>query len=464
MLLFFLLSPMQQVFSDTNDETEVDYPENSPDISPKYTYAFLETFGSNVFLSFINRYVRKADYAMTDRDSVRNNLRSRWVWDQDEFSVNHLGHPYQGSYYYIAGRSNGMGFWQSAVLTLMGSQFWEIYMETELPSKNDIIVTTMGGTALGEMLHRLYVEADRSDSSLKWLISPLDSINGLMHGRRANQGNTYQRIEPEESSFFTGTGVLKGALDELRGDESSILTPDIFAGGTVVYGYPYGIRVKTPFEQFEQRIELHYSLPQYYSIKYFSDGFLWAIPVLDTPNTSGTLGIGLHYDFLFESFVNMFSNAIGLSYKMDRIFQNNVHWSLKLHANYVFLGGSEFIPVWYGDVVYRNPDEEHRLYDIGIGENAKLYTYISHPQWGTVLCSAAFYGFHTLPAAVPEKGSSGYSTICIFDLAYEHRLLKTWSLGIGANIYYKRGFYDTASDVEESITSYRIYFKKRFNH
>jgi hypothetical protein len=461
LFLFFLLSPVYQVFSDTDDETFIEYLETTPKMHPPYSHAFIEVFGSNIALSLFNRYALKADYAMVNRESVRTNMRSGWVWDQDEFSVNHIGHPYQGSYYYIAGRSHGMGFWSSTALTLMGSHFWELFMETELPSKNDLIVTTMGGAALGEMLHRLYVEADRLDFGLKWILSPLDDFNELINGE-FEPDSTYHRINTAETSFFTGIGLAKDFPDEQRGVESALFRPAISTGGTVVYGNPYGLRTKTPFEHFEQRIGLQYALPYYYSVRFFSDGFLWAFPLLDTPVSRSTLGIGLHYDFLFESLVNLFSNAIGVSYKMYRVFSNKVRWSIKAHAHYIFLGGSEFIPLWYGDAAYSNPEEEHRKYDIGIGEGVKLYTYLAHPQWGALRFNAAFYGFHVFPATIPENGSPGYSAIGIFTLAYEQQLFKTWALGIGAQLYYKRGFYDTAADVEEALTSYTIYLKKRF--
>ena len=125
------------------------------DGKPYVTAAIGEMLFSNAALVLFNRFVLKKDYAMISFDSMYKNLTNKWVWDQDEFSVNHIGHPYQGSFYYTAARSNGLNPWWSFLNTVAGSVTWELFCETETPSMNDLIVTTMGGFSLGEMLHRL---------------------------------------------------------------------------------------------------------------------------------------------------------------------------------------------------------------------------------------------------------------------------------------------------------------------
>ena len=82
------------------------------------------------------------------------NMEQGWVWDLDDFLVNQVGHPYQGNNYFNAGRSNGLSFYESAAVTAFGSGTWEYFGETNKPSLNDFINTTLGGIALGEMFHR----------------------------------------------------------------------------------------------------------------------------------------------------------------------------------------------------------------------------------------------------------------------------------------------------------------------
>jgi len=78
-----------------------------------------------------------------------DNMKHGWVWDLDDFEVNQIGHPYQGNNYYTSGRANGLSFYESAALTAFGSGTWEFFGETNLPSVNDFINTTLGGIALG---------------------------------------------------------------------------------------------------------------------------------------------------------------------------------------------------------------------------------------------------------------------------------------------------------------------------
>src|SRR5580765_3206866 len=82
------------------------------------------------------------------------NMKRGWEWDLDDFSVNQIGHPYQGNNYFTSGRANGLNFWESAALTAFGSGTWEYFGETNQASLNDFINTTLGGIALGEMFHR----------------------------------------------------------------------------------------------------------------------------------------------------------------------------------------------------------------------------------------------------------------------------------------------------------------------
>ncbi len=59
--------------------------------------------GLNVF----NRFLVDSNTYGTDWHSFRKNLTSAQVIDDDPFSVNQIGHPYQGSIYYGFARWRG---------------------------------------------------------------------------------------------------------------------------------------------------------------------------------------------------------------------------------------------------------------------------------------------------------------------------------------------------------------------
>ncbi|MBQ8774024.1 MAG: DUF3943 domain-containing protein, partial [Muribaculaceae bacterium] len=110
--------------------------------------------GLNVGVWAYGRYIRKGDYAYINGSTMMENFRTGFIWDNDNMGNNMFLHPYHGSLYHNAARSNGFNYWQSGALAFGGSMMWEFLMECEYPSTNDIIATPIGGMALGEVLYR----------------------------------------------------------------------------------------------------------------------------------------------------------------------------------------------------------------------------------------------------------------------------------------------------------------------
>jgi len=85
-----------------------------------------------------------------DLETIKDHiLHGPWGFDGDDFQVNQLQHPYQGSVYHGFARSAGLGFWPSAAYTFLGSLVWEIAGETTNPSINDQVASGIGGSLLG---------------------------------------------------------------------------------------------------------------------------------------------------------------------------------------------------------------------------------------------------------------------------------------------------------------------------
>src|SRR5678816_2088269 len=115
--------------------------------------AFLQVTIVNGFYELAN-LIRGQATAHITPETWWINMKRGWEWDLDDFTVNQIGHPYQGNNYYTTGRANGLNYWESAAITAFGSGTWEYFGETNQASLNDFINTTMGGIALGEMFHR----------------------------------------------------------------------------------------------------------------------------------------------------------------------------------------------------------------------------------------------------------------------------------------------------------------------
>ena len=139
-------------------------------------------------------YTEPKELYRTDGNSFWKNLTdSKWVIDDDQFSVNQFLHPYSGTIYYGLARSAGLNFWESLAYAGAGSFLWEMGGEKTQPSINDQIATTFGGTFLGEPLFRmanLLLESDDEGKPGFWrelaagVISPPTAFNRLVFGER----------------------------------------------------------------------------------------------------------------------------------------------------------------------------------------------------------------------------------------------------------------------------------------
>lgn len=106
------------------------------------------------------------------------------VIDEDLFYTNYIGHPYQGAYYYNTVRSQGAKVWQSALYSLGQSLLWEYGWEAgfEQPSIQDLIVTPVAGSVVGELTHVATIAM--SKHGFRWyeiaticIINPAYAIN-----------------------------------------------------------------------------------------------------------------------------------------------------------------------------------------------------------------------------------------------------------------------------------------------
>ena len=83
-----------------------------------YVISAVELLAWNAVLHCFNRFVTPdKNYGHVDWSDINHNLRSRWVWDQDEFNINQIGHSYQGASYFTAARAANLDFWEAAAYT-----------------------------------------------------------------------------------------------------------------------------------------------------------------------------------------------------------------------------------------------------------------------------------------------------------------------------------------------------------
>jgi hypothetical protein len=194
------------------------------------------------------------EWAEATPSTAWHNLTHEWVYDNDLFSVNQLAHPYGGAMLYGGARSNGHGFWVSAAYGFVGSLMWETLMESEPPSINDQITTSIGGAFIGEALHR-WGRAVRGGSRhpslgrelLSAVIDPAGTAN------REVFGDSWKRVPPPRLHAFMATGYNQPLDDTTSGPFHVEIA--------VSHGLPSDPRFvpRMPFHHFDLRGQLNAS-------------------------------------------------------------------------------------------------------------------------------------------------------------------------------------------------------------
>ena len=83
----------------------------------------------------------------------KENVKAGPVKDEDDWVLNYITHPYSGGVYYMTARSSGFTVLESfGYSAIMSTFFWEYGIEAfaEVPSIQDLIITPVLGSAVGE--------------------------------------------------------------------------------------------------------------------------------------------------------------------------------------------------------------------------------------------------------------------------------------------------------------------------
>ena len=288
--------------------------------------AGVETAGFNIGLWAFDRYVLKGHYAYISWNTIKENFRHGFEWDDDHLHTNMFDHPYNGSIFFNAGRSNGFNFWQSELFAIGGSAMWEMFMEREYPSTNDIIATPIGGAALGEVLYRTsdLILDDRSTGGDRFgrelaafLVDPMKGINRIVTGaawkKRATSGRRFG-IPPISVELSLGGRFLS----LIENDEGS-------RGGAVAeinieYGDRFAETTKAPYDYFSFLMELQGIKSQPLLSRVEITGRLLSKEILERKNVNLNVGLYQHFDYFDSDTIRPERNAMyfpcSVPYKM----------------------------------------------------------------------------------------------------------------------------------------------------
>lgn len=318
--------------------------------------AGIQNFSFNMGLWAFNRYVAKQHYAYIDIHTIRKNLKHTWVWDNDDMGNNMFLHPYHGSLYFNSARSRGYNYWESGLFSLGGSAMWELFMENEYPSFNDILATPIGGLALGETLYRTSdlvlddrrVGMNRFGRELAgFIISPMRGLTRVINGDAwKTRATTGKQFGVPDVSVEISAGIRTLELQGKILDKGVGAALDI----NIQYGDRFADENEKPYDYFTFRSNLNGQGSQPLLSQLNILGRLYVTELVETEKDFLSLGFYQHFDYYDSDTISDVSNKIpykfctpasfgaGLMYKSNRT--RNFHFDAYLHANLVLLGGT----------------------------------------------------------------------------------------------------------------------------
>ncbi len=341
-----------------------------------------------------NRYIRKALFAKISIKSIGHNLNPKnFEWDDNKFFNNQFSHPYQGSLYFNAFRSNGYNFWQSSTAALAGSLAWETIFETHLPAPNDIINTSLGGIAFGEMSSRISKKLlnrkkrNILSAPLSFAINPINTVNYILD-RKERKKNETSCIDNTPVIFETEAGLR---LINMNGKQKfSTTKTEMFGRIYLQYGDPY-TSSKDPFSSFSILLEAG-NCDSAKGNTLQIEGSLYGKKIHENNISTLSFNISMNYDFYQNSSFVYSAQSFRANLLSKFIVSDNLQIQLRAGAGIIVLAAVPNPHMYYG---------EGRNYDYCSGINFKTGISIS-------LFNKLFYDFNCNAAVLTTV--NGYSS------------------------------------------------------
>ena len=437
-------------------------------VEKRYWQAALEVTSINAGVQLFDRYILHSDFALTTLRTLKRNFTDGMVWDNDFFITNMFAHPYHGNLYFNAARTNGLTFWESAPYALGGSLMWEFLGETEPPAINDVLATSMGGMAIGEMTHRLSLTMldDREYGFERFLreaavaiTNPIQGLHRIISGdawrikSRNYRYHDFSKI-PVDMSFSLGWRYLAddGAL--FRGIHAPYVNMTL-TYGTSVDGDKHNI----PYDFFDVELNAAFGGGQPFVNTLNIVGRLWSTPILDKKEMAGEFGIYQHFNYydakpiedgseltpyriseaagFGPGFILSLPQMGGLSKLEQRVFFSGI-----------LLGGTKSD---YFNVIERD-------YNMGSGFSIKSKTQLDFGRFGRFVLNARYFRLYTWKGYEDKdlqayadgtkdlhylnvQGDRSNAALLVVNPVVEIHLARQWSIYLSGAYYSRRTYY-----------------------
>ena len=443
---------------------------DDPERQKKHPWkAALEAFAINVGVQCFDQFVMNEEFAKISFHSIKHNIETGFVWDNDQFSTNLFAHPYHGGLYFNAARSHGMNFWESVPYSFCGSLMWETTCEIEPPAINDLMATTFGGVAIGEVTHRVsnLVFDDRLSGFPRFmreflgtLICPIKGLNRILSGDAWRvRGKYYKyhdyRRSPVSFSASAGYRYLADNNTLFRGEGNP------YVRFNLVYGDPFDGETTKPYDYFTLDATFGLSSNQPLITGLHLLGRLWSVPVEVSKGTEMEFGIFQHFNYYDSQPVKDGTSLVpyriseaasfgpGLIYRFPQV-GNLTRFEQRVFLDGILLGGSL---TDYYNVIDRD-------YNMGSGYSVKASSFMEFGKVATFQIGADYYRIFTWkgyegkdlattdPLYLNAQGDKGNASLLVLNARFGLALSNRLNLDFNVSNYWRDTHYSYHDDVK----------------
>jgi hypothetical protein len=432
------LSHNQGSISDDTLTTELKVDKN-------YWLPAVEVVGLNFGVWGYHKYLSGENWSNISWETIKNNFKYGFQWDADGYLINQFWHPYHGSNYYNAARSNGLTFWESAPHAFFGSLTWEYFYENERPSYNDIVNTPVTGIILGEISFRISnLIIDESTDGFErvireftsTLIDPMQGLNRMIRGDMWKTG-----LSKKKNNFnvVVSTGVHNVFFGNKFNDSKSYLA----LRADLNYGDEFSVsKHKKPFDYFSLHIEINITEGDNIA-GIFASGVLWDNKLRLFENSKNIVGIYKEVDIHINTVYKLAATSV-TGQIINRI---NISPSIAMQ-NYFGLSA-----ILMGGTNSQYSIEYGKDYNIGPGASGKVGLALKVKNIGEVYTNYKRYWIHTL------SGADGEEFVGLFNFGISYNLFDQTSLGLDYLLYERFGEYKYFPNTQDANSVLRIYLK-----
>jgi len=412
-----------------------------------------EIVATNILINRYDAWVRDLDWAKVTPEHWYNNLHTGFDTDGDPFGTNFISHPYHGSFFFNAARTNGSSFWEAIPFVLAGSWTWEYFGETFPASEIDWNTTTLGGVYLGEVTHRLtaHLLRDHKKRNNRFLrslgaafLDPIGQINGWFYKdvAQAYRSSNLRRFPVRSQLSFGVSQSLQSV---------GIIPPSSYfhLNYSMIYGDLFDDSDDyKPFDHFIFRawLDINSIKAKEYNNNYLnimSHAPLWRL----NKSNNSLFAISSHYAFMHNNVFKIGSFSLTLDYHVN-FKSENISLLSAVKLGPILFGSANSEVVEVIDKFIKDDGEFLRDYVYGRGFMYEAEALIITKNLGRIITSFNNWLIYT------QRDTPGTERSSVFKLEYHYPIWKNWGLGIEFFHYHRTAHYKEIPEFQEIKNGY----------